>query len=254
MAHERTIEPPSHSHGVAADQARVGRWGVSEELRSFVEEMPYERRSILAFVREVADSLPPGAVVVDIGAGDAPYRELFGHCKYLTVDWGESVHELASEVDLIAAADDLPFEDAFADAVLLTQVLEHVPDPAAVLGEVARALRPGGGAFLTVPFVWELHELPFDYWRFTPPSLERLLVGAGFVDVNIEARNDCFATVAQLMRNLRYAMGRAPDGRDAERDAAAGLLEQIADRVAALAPLDVNGILPLGWTARARRS
>ncbi|MGI9183635.1 MAG: class I SAM-dependent methyltransferase [Solirubrobacteraceae bacterium] len=232
----------------------LDRWGISEELWSFVEEMPYERRPILAFVREVADSLPPGATVLDVGAGDAPYRELFDRCEYLTSDWTGSGHEWAAEADIVAPANALPLDDASVDAVLLTQVLEHVPDPAAVLSEVARVLRPGGGVFVTVPFVWELHELPFDFWRFTPSSLERLLVAAGFGGVAIEPRNDCFTTIAQLMRNVGSAMGRAPDQHDAERDAAAELLEQLADRFAALAPLDVNSILPLGWTVRACRA
>lgn len=244
----------SYPCGVATDPANIGRWGVSEELRSFVEEMPHERTSILAFVREVADSLPVGARVLDVGAGDAPYRELFDHCEYLTSDWSRSTHEHSGEVDILASADALPLDDASIDATVLTQVLEHVPDPAVVLREMARVLRPSGGIFLTVPFVWELHELPFDFWRFTPPSLERLLAAAGFAEITIEPRTDCFTTVAQLMRNLQRAMGRAPDERDAEREAAAELLGQLADHVAALAPLDVNGILPLGWTARASRT
>lgn len=227
--------------------------GVSEGLRAFVDQFPYERRSILAFVCEVADSVAPGTSILDVGAGDAPYRELFGHCEYLTTDWEGSSHEGAFEVDVVAHADALPLEDSAVDAALLTQMLEHVPNPAAVLGEVARVVRPGGGIFLTVPFVWELHELPFDFWRFTPGSLDRLLAQAGFTEVQIEARNDCFSTVAQLMLNLGAVMGRASDGQDSERAAAAELLGQLAERIAALAPLDAAGILPLGWSAKARR-
>jgi hypothetical protein len=59
--------------------------------------------------------------------------------------------------------------------------------------------------------------------------------------------------VAQLLRNLRWAMGDADDGMTAERRAAADTLDELAARVAALAPLDRRGVLPLGWTARALR-
>jgi SAM-dependent methyltransferase len=215
--------------------------------------MPYERRSILAFVGRAADSLTAESLVLDVGAGNAPYRELFAHCEYRTTDWEYSVHEGSSGVDIVAPAHDLPLADETVDAVLLTQVLEHVADPSAVLAEAFRVLRAAGSVFLTVPFVWELHEMPFDYWRFTPPSLESLLTAAGFVDPVVEPRNDCFSTVAQLLRNLRWVMGTAPDGQDAERSAAADLLDELAVRITDLAPLDVKGILPLGWAASARR-
>ncbi|HEX8856967.1 MAG TPA: methyltransferase domain-containing protein [Thermoleophilaceae bacterium] len=230
-----------------------GTLGLSEELRRFVEEAPYERRTIVEFVGRAAGSLLSGARVLDVGAGDAPYRELFEHVDYVTTDWSESPHEQAREADVIASAERLPVEDQSFDALLFTQVLEHVADPRAVLGEAHRVLRAGGRLFVTVPLVWELHELPYDYWRYTPASLETLAAGAGFTDVDVQARNDCFTTLAQLMLNARHVMGRAPDGLDSRRDEAAALLEELAARVAELAPLDVEGILPLGFSMTARR-
>jgi SAM-dependent methyltransferase len=239
---------------VPRQQANPRSCEVSEGLWAFIEEMPYERRSIFAFVREVADCLPPGAVVLDVGAGDAPYRELFAHCDYVTNDWEGSVHDGARDADVVASADALPLDDGSVDAVLLTQVLEHVVDPAAVVGEMARVLRQGGALFATVPFVWELHELPFDFWRFTPASLESLLTRAGFSDIVIQPRTDGFTTIAQLMRNLAGVMGRARDGRDPERETAGELLIELADQLAGLAPLEVQPLLPLGWTVRALHS
>src|SRR5688572_22268995 len=105
---------------------------VSPELARFVAGIPIERGPILEFMREAAAEVPPGARVLDVGAGDSPYRELFAHARYESNDWEHSVHPGARRVDHIGPADDLPVPDEAFDAVLFTQVLEHVPDPPAV--------------------------------------------------------------------------------------------------------------------------
>jgi hypothetical protein len=97
-----------------ADRAAV-RSGLSNSLVAFVDESPFERESLLAAVRRFADGLQPKARVLDIGAGDAPYRELFGGCDYVTVDWAHSRHEDASETAIAASIDDLPLEDGAPD-------------------------------------------------------------------------------------------------------------------------------------------
>jgi SAM-dependent methyltransferase len=215
--------------------------------------MPYERRPILDFVLEVAANTPPGAVVLDVGAGDAPYRELFAHAAYTSNDWAESVHTGGQQADLIAPATALPLEDRCVDVVLCTQVLEHVADPALVCSELFRVLRPGGTAALTVPLVWQLHELPHDYFRYTAPGIEHLLSNAGFSDIEVRARNDSFTTLAQMLLNVAATLGRAPDGLDPQREAVPGLVMDVAEKVAALAPLDVERALPLGYSVLGRR-
>jgi SAM-dependent methyltransferase len=227
---------------------------ISERLRAFTDEYPFERAPILAFVAAAAKALPPGARVLDVGAGDAPYAELFAHADYVTVDWAHSPHPGARDSDVVASADDLPFASATADAVLFTQVLEHVFDPRSVLGELHRVLRPGACLFLTAPLAWELHEIPHDYFRYTAPGLEALSRSVGFVDIEVVPRNDCFSTLAQLLLNARWAMGRAPDGLDPQREQVARTLEVLAERTSELAPLDVAWILPLGYNLTARRA
>jgi SAM-dependent methyltransferase len=233
-------------------EAAAGRAGVSEPLRRFVAEFPHERGSIFDFVLRAARATPVGARVADVGAGDAPYRELFAHADYTAIDWESSLHE-GIDVDLTAPADAIPVEDGVFDVVLLTQVLEHVPEPGRVLGELHRILKPGGCLYITVPLTWELHELPHDYYRYTAAGLDRLLTAAGFDPVAVEPRNDCFTTIAQLMLNIRSAMGRAEDGLDERREAAAGLLTELAEQVAELEPLDARHVFPLGYAATARR-
>jgi SAM-dependent methyltransferase len=231
----------------------LGQLGISEPLRQFVAQMSFERRPILDFLMEVAADTAAGATVLDVGAGDAPYRELFAHVRYLTNDWEESLHPGARRADLIAPAWDIPLESESVDLVVCTQVLEHVATPGEVLNECLRLLKPTARLALTVPLVWQLHELPHDYYRYTSPGLNHLLTSAGFVDVDIRARNDCFSTLAQLMMNVGSTMGRAADGLDERRNEVQQILTQLAGEVASFGPLDVERTLPLGYSATARR-
>jgi SAM-dependent methyltransferase len=230
------------------------RRGLSGALLAFVDETPLERQSILDAVRRFADNLAPGTRVLDLGAGDGPYRELFQRCDYVTVDWANSPHEDARAVDHIASAESLPLPDGDFGAALVTQVLEHVPDPVAVMRELARVLRPGAPALVTVPFVWEEHERPFDFQRFSSAGIARVLELAGFERIEVRPRNDYLTTLAQLMRNARWALGRAPDGLDDRREEVADLLDSVAGRLLDLAPLDVERTFPLGWEATAWRT
>lgn len=223
--------------------------GRSERLREFVQAAPLERASIYRFVAEQARLLPVGTRVLDIGAGEAPYRELFFEHDYVTLDRADTMHSGA--VDIHGHADSIPVDDGSFDAVLCTQVLEHVAQPLDALSEFHRVLCPGGVLIATVPFVWEEHEAPFDYYRYTRYGIEHLAREVGFADVEVTPRTDCFTTLAQLLRNAGWAMGSAPDGMDPLRGEAREALDQMADAVATLASLDVQMVLPLGFGVRA---
>jgi SAM-dependent methyltransferase len=227
---------------------------VSPQLRAFVDECPNERRSILEFMLQVSDELEPGTRVLDIGAGEQPYRELFAHVEYVTSDWENSVHPGARRVDVVGPADNLPIADASFDAIINTQVLEHVAEPANVLREMHRLLVAGGRVHITLPLAWELHEEPFDFYRYTRYGIAHLLRAAGFTDIDVRPRNDCFTTIAQLMRNTFGAMGRADDGLDEHRVEAGRAMFQMAELVQSFAHLDTRWSLPLGYAIRARKA
>lgn len=229
----------------------VGRAPVSERLLDFVAEAPWERGPILEFMRHAAARTPSAARVLDVGAGDAPYAELFAHAEYVGLDWEHSVHDGARSAAIQSSADALPVDDASVDAVLLTQVLEHVRRPAGVLSEIARVLRPGGSLYATVPLVWELHEEPHDYWRFTVHGLRALLEDAGLEEVSIEPRSDSLSALAQLMTNVAWSL--ADHTADPRTQQTAAALRELALEVAELAPLDAHPVLPLGYTVEARR-
>ena len=126
--------------------------------------------------------------VVDLGCGTAPYKDdiLSIADEYIGVDWEKSTHDL-SNVDIIAdLCEKLPLEDEYADTVVSFQVMEHLPEPGFFLSECRRILKKEGVLFLTVPFLWHLHEDPRDYYRYTRYGLEYMLQENGFVDIMVE--------------------------------------------------------------------
>lgn len=225
---------------------------ISDRLRSFVRETRYERQPILAFLQDGASRLAPESVVLDAGSGSAPYRELFLHCRYMTADFTEAYdHNWAdSPPDLVCDLAAIPLEDNSVDAIICTQVLEHVREPQVVLAEFRRLLRPGGKLFLTVPLLWEVHESPYDFWRFTPYSLRMLCDQA---ELNIETlapRGGRYRALACLLdSNNRWTdpLQSSLIGR-LLRIPIAGFLRYIAvPAIAALDPLDHEKVLTLGY-------
>jgi SAM-dependent methyltransferase len=226
-----------------------------DHLAAFIRESPIHRAPIARAVGSAAATLAEGTRVLDAGAGRAPYRLLFSHCEYVTQDWPQSLHAAARSADIVADLRDLPVADASFGFVLCTEVLEHVADPARVLGELRRVLRVGGRLLVTVPFVGELHEEPHDHWRYTNHGLAGLLARSGFEQIAVTPLTGYWSTVAQVLRHAGLATRPvASPARPATRAAAlaslcvSGVLQRLAPT---LDRLDGRRALPLGWVATA---
>jgi SAM-dependent methyltransferase len=223
----------------------------SSSLQAFIAESPLDRPHIARFVADAAASIPAGTRVLDAGAGSAPYRELFGHCEYVTSDWAQSMHAEAREADIVAPIESLPVDAGSFGAALATQVLEHVARPGAALQELHRILAPGARLWLTTPFLWELHEEPNDFFRYTAYGMTQLLQDAGFTDVQTVAFGGWFSAVGQLLRNFGSITGWDRDAGIVKRGLA-WLVARSGRPLARLDRLDRRRGLPLvyGWSAR----
>ena len=153
--------------------------------------------------------------LLDVGCGSRPYEPLFAQrgATYVGCDV-----EGSPDADIHGYADALPVEDASFDLVLCTQVLEHVPDPAAAVRELRRVLRPGGRALVTTHGVAVFHPNPDDFWRWTSSGLERLFRENGtWSSLEVRPGAGTAATVASLVAyfvDLLFKRGRArPLGR-----------------------------------------
>jgi SAM-dependent methyltransferase len=157
-------------------------------------------------VSEFAASLKPGSLVLDAGAGESRHKQLFHAHTYLGVDLGIGDSEWNyADLDAIATLDALPFPDSVFDACINIVTLEHVPEPAAVVNELARVLRSGARVLLVIPHEWEEHQQPHDYFRYTRYGIEYLLKKAGFTDLRIEPVGGFFRLLSRrVMNSLQF--------------------------------------------------
>lgn len=125
--------------------------------------------------------------VIDMGCGTSPYKEDIVKVadQYIGIDWANSLHDQSS-VDIIAnLCEPLPIVDCCADTIVSFQVMEHLKEPGKFLLEVFRILKKDGKILITVPFMWHVHEEPYDYFRYTCHGLKYLFDKVGFQDIAI---------------------------------------------------------------------
>jgi SAM-dependent methyltransferase len=166
-------------------------------LDSFWLRTDAEGWSISRFIKASAEQLPEGSLVLDAGAGSSPYAGYFRRHRYHSC---EAVANRA--LTFVTDLHHIPVQAASYDAVVCTQVLEHVQYPQKVLDEIFRALRPGGMLYLTAPQGWGLHQEPHHYFNFTRYGLDLLFRNAGFQEVTIGERGGIMWYIGKRFRSL----------------------------------------------------
>lgn len=141
--------------------------------------------------------------VLDVGAGNVVrYEHLFPSVRsYIKMDTVPSEH-----IDLVGSAESIPASEGSFDTIFCTQVLGDVFDVKKAVEECHRVLKQGGCIVFTESFMNESHDEPYDFWRFTKFSMEKLLLDAGFSDVEVNQRGGFFTVKAQY--NIRYLIDR----------------------------------------------
>jgi SAM-dependent methyltransferase len=168
--------------------------------RPFIFQDSYLHLRFLSnFLREYSRKMERVDKILDFGCGDKPYSLFFKEkCnKYVGVDIypGENVDTVISD-----RINSLPFDDCESDLIVCTQVLEQIPDPFAVVREFYRILKTNGKVIVSVPFRWEYHPTPKDYWRFTEDGLAYMF--SPFRNVQIIPDSSFLITIIHFLNFL----------------------------------------------------
>ena len=164
------------------------------------------RRELMRHLRPLLGELK--GQVLDVGCGRKPYEALVAADTYVGLDFDSPVTRELAAADVFYAGGAFPFAEARFDGALCTQVLEHVFTPHEFLEEISRVLMPGGVLILTVPFIWDEHEQPHDFGRYSSFGLKAMLEAHGFELVSQNKSGAGGLTLAQMTVGYWYKTTR----------------------------------------------
>jgi len=168
----------------------------------FLNPFYIARRGLVSAVKDLSPVL--NGHLLDVGCGSKPYESLFDIDSYTGLDIETEVTHKRGIADHFYNGDRFPFDDDKFDSVLCNQVLEHVFNPDDFLSEIYRVLKPGGKLLLTVPFVWDEHEQPYDYARYSSFGLSYLIEKNGFKIIEQRKIGADASTLFQLTNAYLY--------------------------------------------------
>jgi 2-polyprenyl-3-methyl-5-hydroxy-6-metoxy-1,4-benzoquinol methylase len=148
--------------------------------------------------------------LLDLGCGKVPLYEMYKDyvSDTVCVDWANSFHENQFVDIRCDLSENLPIPDGQFETIILSDVIEHLPNPEKIWKEMFRLLTPGGKLLLNVPFLYWIHEAPYDYYRYTEFALKRFAESSGFTLVLLEPMGGVPEVLADVLS--KYFLGYSP--------------------------------------------
>jgi len=141
-----------------------------------------------------------GVTILEIGSGDSQLNSLLKPSNLLvTVDYPATNRRYNHSPDIFADAALLPVRNESIDAALLLEVAEHVIHDVDSIKEVYRVLKHSGKFYFSVPFIYPMHDQPYDFRRYTLHGVKVLLSDNGFVIEKIIQHGNSIVTALQLI-------------------------------------------------------
>lgn len=168
-------------------------------LGVFINPFFFARRELVRNIYKSANRV--NGKLLDVGCGQKPYKKiLMNVTEYIGMDIENPGHDHSEEdIDVFYDGKTFPFPDGSFDSVLTNQVFEHVFNPTEFMSEINRVLKPNGHLLLTVPFVWDEHEQPFDFGRYSSFGIKHVLEQNRFVVLEYNKSCKGIKAVMQLV-------------------------------------------------------
>lgn len=140
-------------------------------------------------------------IVVDMGGTNAVSHKYFNFPKEKAGKWITLNIDPEAKPDISASIYDTGLPDNYADAVVCTEVFEHLEDPYSAIREIKRILKPGGLFIGSTPFLFKIHGDPDDFFRYTESGLRRIFL-KDFSSVELYAMGGGLGTVGMLITQM----------------------------------------------------
>jgi SAM-dependent methyltransferase len=169
----------------------------SDFLPKIIHPFYFIRSGLYSGIKKRSKQLT--GVLLDFGCGQKPYLPLFEVDRYIGLDYENPGHNHKNEnIDVFYDGKNIPFSDGYFDSVLCSEVFEHLFDIDNTLQEIHRVLKNGGKLLITCPFVWNEHEIPHDYARYTVFALKHLFSKHGFQVIDFEKTGSFVRAITQM--------------------------------------------------------
>ena len=188
---------------------------IKEIKKIFLPKIGSENESNrVTWIEKTLKEIPSDLKMLDAGAGECQFKKYCSHLKYTSQDFaqydglgdkkGLQMKKWDNtQIDLISDIINIPVEKESYDAIMCTEVFEHIPDPISAIKEFSRILKPGGKLILTAPFCSLTHFAPYHFYSgFNTYFYEKYLIESGFKIEETTSNGNFFSYLAQEIRRI----------------------------------------------------
>ena len=158
------------------------------------------RKGIYPFLNKEFSKIESNKRVLTIGSGGEINKLILDYSMHNNFDITSFDIDDKMNPDILGDICSYDFANVKFDYIIIAEVLEHLHSPQKAVDNIYKILEEKGTVIVTVPFIFPIHETPYDYYRYTKYGLSFLF--RNFKDVDINERNSWIEAINVLFVRL----------------------------------------------------